>query len=131
MTKKDLNVEETMETAKEVVKDKAEDVKAAARETAKKVSRTAKKTAEEAKKATGAAAKAARKEVKKLTLKETYIQFAGQEYKESEILDKVEAAYKEAGHRVSSIKSMELYVKPEDGAAYYVINGKFSGKVVL
>ena len=78
-----------------------------------------------------AAAKAARKEVKKLTLKETYIQFAGQEYKESEILDKVEAAYKEAGHRVSSIKSMELYVKPEDGAAYYVINGKFSGKVDL
>ncbi len=131
MAKKEMNVEETMETAKEVVMDKAEDVKAVAKETAKKVTRTAKKTAEEAKKATDAAAKAAKKEVKKLILKETYIQFAGQEYKESEILDKVEAAYKEAGHRVSSIKSIELYVKPEDGAAYYVINGKVSGKVDL
>ncbi len=27
------------------------------------------------------------------------------------------------------MKSMDLYVKPEDGAAYYVINGDVTGKV--
>ena len=31
----------------------------------------------------------------------------------------------------SSIKSLEVYVKPEDMAAYYVINGKENGKIEL
>lgn len=35
------------------------------------------------------------------------------------------------GHRASSIKTLDLYVKPEDGAAYYVINGKETGKIEL
>ena len=35
------------------------------------------------------------------------------------------------GHRASSIKELNLYVKPEDSAAYYVINGKESGKLEL
>ena len=35
------------------------------------------------------------------------------------------------GHRVSGIKRLELYVKPEDGKAYFVINEKFEGSVDL
>ena len=34
-----------------------------------------------------------------------------------------------AGHRLSSIKSLDVYIKPEDYTAYYVINGKVTGKV--
>ncbi len=34
-------------------------------------------------------------------------------------------------HKISEIKSIELYVKPEDYAVYYVINGEHTGKVWL
>lgn len=32
---------------------------------------------------------------------------------------------------MSSIKTLQLYLKPEESAAYYVINQKFAGKVDL
>ena len=35
------------------------------------------------------------------------------------------------GHRASSIKSLQVYLKPEEFAAYYVINQKFAGRVDL
>lgn len=127
MEKKNVDIETVKENAKETV----ESVKELAKETTKKARSTAKKTADEAKKAAEAATRKAKQEVKKLTLRETYIQFAGQEYKESEIMEKVEAAYKAEGHRVGAIKSVVLYIKPEDGAAYYVINEKNTGKVEL
>ena len=120
-----------IEAVKENVMQTVDSVKELTKETTKKAKVTAKKTADDAKKMTEAAAKKAKKEVKKLVLRETYIQFAGNEYKESEILDKVEAAYKAEGHRVGAIKSMVLYVKPEEGAAYYVINDKNTGRVDL
>ena len=127
MEKKNVDIETVKENAKETV----ESVKELAKETTKKARSTAKKTADEAKKAAEAATRKAKQEVKKLTLRETYIQFAGQEYKESEIMEKVEAAYRAEGHRVGAIKSVVLYIKPEDGAAYYVINEKNTGKVEL
>ena len=42
------------------------------------------------------------------------------------ILEAVKAA---AGAK--TVKTLEIYVKPEDGAAYYVVNGKDSGKADL
>ncbi len=60
-----------------------------------------------------------------------YIQFAGKEVRTEEIVEQVKAAWTAEGHRASSIKSLEVYVKPEDMAAYYVVNGKTTGKVEL
>ena len=60
-----------------------------------------------------------------------YIQFAGKEVKTEELVEQVKALWTAQGHRVSSIKSLEVYVKPEDAAAYYVINGKENGKIEL
>ena len=113
-------MEETVEAAKELGK-----------EAAKVVKKTARRTAAEAKSQAKNLAETAKKTAQKVTLKETYIQFAGQEYKESEILQKVEETYKAEGHRIGTIKSLELYIKPEEGYAYYVINGKNTGKVAL
>ncbi len=134
MEKKNVDIETVKENAKETVesvKELAKETTKKARSTAKKTADEAKKAADEAKKAAEAATRKAKQEVKKLTLRETYIQFAGQEYKESEIMEKVEAAYRAEGHRVGAIKSVVLYIKPEDGAAYYVINEKNTGKVEL
>ena len=134
-------VKETVETAKKTVKKVAdsETVKSAKKtakkvaetETAKTAKKTAKKAADSMKETAAAAKKAAKKNYTKLALKETYIQIFGQEIRESELLEKIEEDYKAQGHRISSMKSLNLYVKPEEGACYYVINDTITGSVEL
>ncbi len=46
-------------------------------------------------------------------------------------MDKARAAYVAEGHRASSIKSLRLYIKPEERKAYYVINEKSAGSIAL
>ena len=46
--------------------------------------------------------------------------------------DKIKAQFVSEGHRAGCIRNLDIYVKPEDGKAYYVINnGKFTGNVNL
>lgn len=115
--KTEIKTETTVPKAEEV---KAE-VKAEVKEEAKKA--PAKKAP--AKKATPA--KAAKAEIKTAL----YVQFAGNEATEADIIDKVKAAYVAEGHKESAIKEINLYVKPEEYAVYYVINDKAIGKVNL
>ena len=120
--KTEIKTETTVPKAEEV---KAE-VKAEVKEEAKKApakKEPAKKAP--AKKATPA--KAAKVEIKTAL----YVQFAGNEVTEADIIDKVKAAYVAEGHKESAIKEINLYVKPEEYAVYYVINDKAIGKVNL
>ena len=106
----------------------------AVKEEAVKVEKApAKKTAEPRKAAAKAAPKTTKttKAEKEAASQNVYIQFAGKEVKTEELVEQVKALWTAQGHRVSSIKSLEVYVKPEDNAAYYVINGKENGKVDL
>ena len=57
------------------------------------------------------------------------IQFAGNEYDVCEITEKVEKAYSESVK--DAVKSVDIYIKPEDKAAYYVVNYDNSGKIDL
>lgn len=57
------------------------------------------------------------------------IQFGSDEYDFAEIRKAVEADYK--GKVKGKIKTVEIYVKPEDKAVYYVINSDFSDKIEL
>ena len=89
-----------------------------------------KETKPAAKKATKPAAKkTAAKTAKTKAAKETldvkadvFVQVGGMEYSESSIMEKVVAAWEAEGKKVSAIKRTKLYIKPEDGKAYYVIN---------
>ena len=96
--------------------------KPAARKTAaaKKPSTKAKATAKPAAK-TAKAATAPKETVK--------IQFGANEYDFAEIRKAVEADYK--GKVKGKIKTVEIYIKPEDKAVYYVVNGDFSDKIDL
>ncbi len=47
------------------------------------------------------------------------------------VTDRVKAHYYAKGHAEGSIESMQIYVKPEDFTAYYVINDGVVGKVNL
>nr|WP_317361054.1 DUF6465 family protein [uncultured Blautia sp.] len=71
-----------------------------------------------------AAAKKAATTVKKAEVKEAvYIQFAGSEYNLDEIRANVKKAWtEETGNKESDIKEVQIYVKPEEHAAYYVVN---------
>ena len=86
---------------------------------AKKTVRTA------AKRAVKAAAPAPEK------LEELVIQYGVMEWKGAELMERAKAAYAAEGHRISSIKSLSLYVKPEERKAYYVVNEKTTGSIDL
>jgi len=62
---------------------------------------------------------------------EVFVQFAGEEFVVEEVMEKAKAAYVAEGHRISAIKSVRLYIKPEERKAYYVINDKAAGSIDL
>ena len=101
---------------------KAEPVKAEAKKPAAKKA-PAKKAA-----AKPAAEKAvAKKEVSASVT----VQFGGREASMDTVVENVKKAFEAEGNKVSAIKELQVYVKPEEYAAYYVINQKFTGKVNL
>ena len=59
---------------------------------------------------------------------ELYVEFSGKQYNVTDIIDRAKADDR-ATHKVG-VQSCKVYIKPEEGAAYYVIN-KVSGKLEL
>lgn len=124
------------ETAKEVVKEAAEVVKETAKEVAKEAA-AVKETAQKAVKKAAATTKkaAAKKTAEKAVLQpEVFLQFddnGSHEASISEIVEKVKALYVAEGHRESSIKSLRVYMKPQEWKAYYVINNKIAGELPI
>lgn len=57
------------------------------------------------------------------------IQFGAYEVSTAEILEKVKKNYLDDSG--TEIKSLKIYVKPEDNKAYYVVNGETEGNVEL
>ena len=45
--------------------------------------------------------------------------------------EKVKAQYVAEGHKASTIKTLNIYVKPFENAAYYVVNDDVTGRVDL
>ena len=68
----------------------------------------------------------AKKAEPKVTVK---VQFGGNEYDIDEITKSVTKAYKSSGE--GAVKSVEIYVKPEDSAVYYVVNSEVTDKIDL
>ena len=70
---------------------------------------------------------------KTATKKETVItiQHQGNEVTVASVEANVTAAFVADGHKASEIKTLSIYVKPEEYAAYYVINDEFTGRVYL
>lgn len=116
--------EVTKEAAKEETK-KATEEKAAPVKAAKatKTTRTAK----------AAPAKRGRKPGSKTELKVSMnVQFGGKSYTTDDLVKIAKDVWKyDLKQKVADFKSVELYVKPEDGMAYYVINGKEAGSFYI
>lgn len=88
---------------------------AAKKTTAKKT--TAKKTT------TKKAAKRGPKPASERTIEMT-VQFGEKEVTYTDMVNRIKAMWKEQGKREVSMKSLELYVKPEESKVYYVINSQ-------
>ena len=87
----------------------------------------AKKTAPVKKETTTVRKTAAKKSAAKAEVKESvFVQFAGAEYSLDDVKANVKTAWMaETGKEESDIKDIQIYVKPEEHAAYYVVNGEF------
>ena len=92
---------------------------------------TAKKTAAKKETAKKTKAKKTVKAEKPAVTQNVYVQFAGLEISTADLTAKVTEEWVALGHRASSIKSVNLYVKPMDHKAYYVINEKVTGSIDL
>ena len=102
---------------KKVTAKKAEEKAPAKKTTAKKT--TTKKTT--AKKST------AKKEIKV----SAFVEYYGKQVEEKEIIARVKKAWTSSGNKIGDIKTMDLYIKPEESAVYYVINGTSTGAVAF
>ena len=62
---------------------------------------------------------------------EVFLQFGDYEMRIDDIIDKAREDYLSRGGTLRSLKSLRVYVKPEDHAAYYVANHDETGRVSL
>ena len=113
---------------KEVVKMEAKPVETK-QETASAETSAAKTTKAEAKKETKSGAKRGPKPASERTIERT-VQFGEKEVTYTDMVNRIKAMWKEQGKREVSMKSLELYVKPEESKVYYVINSQDKKPVI-
>ena len=109
-------VEKAVKAAEKMTKavaEKAEEVKEAVKETAK--------------------APAKRTTTRKTAVKETvYLQYLGKEINKDDLVKQVKDIWtKELKNKAGDLKSVTLYLKPEENMAYYVINDDVTGSIAL
>ncbi|MDD2959212.1 MAG: DUF6465 family protein [Lachnospiraceae bacterium] len=128
-------IDETVsEKAAEVKKTIDETVSEKAAEVKKAVETTAAKKVVETKKAVNTAVKAASNVVKAAKQginAKLILQYEGNETNVECIKEKAKDDFVKAGHKEEEITDIAIYLKTEDYAAYYVINGVYAGKVDL
>ena len=122
--------------AKEAVAETKKAVKKAADTTAKKAT-AAKKTAKAATAKAKTAAKTTASKAKTTAKKAVedkaavYVQYGDKEVVAKDVLEAAKADFKANPETKGTVRSIKVYIKPEDNAAYYVVNDKFEGKIDL
>lgn len=76
--------------------------------------------------------------VKKSTARKTKlntslaIQFSGKTYTDEKLIKIAKDVWKyDLGQKEADLTSIEIYVKPEESAAYYVMNNQFTGSFYI
>lgn len=133
-------VKKTVKEAAEVkatpVKKEAAKVETKAAEVKAEV-KVEKAPAKKAEAKTTAAKAPAKKAAKKTTTSKEVkvsmnVQFGGKSYTTDDLVKIAKDVWKyDLKQKAADFKSVELYVKPEDGMAYYVINGKEAGSFYI
>ena len=136
------DTKKTMQDVKAEAEKAAEKAVAEVKDGAAKVVESAKPTVERAKAGVKRGRKKAVKTVEKAktsvkraaskamgeTAPVVYVQYQGAEENVEDLVAAAKAAFA-AEHSRTRVTDLKLYVKPEERAAYYVVNGKFAGRV--
>lgn len=140
-----MKKDDNFTSAKEAVKSKAEKVIKSTEETAEAalkmasdvvkkenvektinaVKDTAKNVKTKAAKATSAVKTAAKKTVSKKVDVAFYVQYQGKEISKHTILEKIHDEWVKT-HKMSDLKTLDVYLKVEDNTAYCLVNGKIN-----
>ena len=59
------------------------------------------------------------------------LQFNGREFDLGAVEANVKKSWKDSGRKLSEIVDLDIYVKPEEAAVYYVVNKETDGKIEL
>lgn len=62
---------------------------------------------------------------------EVYVQFGAGEWSVAALVEQAKADYAAQGHDAAGINKVAVYVKPQEGRAYYVVNDTDTGSVTL
>ena len=119
----------TEKTTAKIAEEKPEvkaEVKAEVKPEAKPETKPSVETKAPAKKAPVKKA-AAKKDIKVKAVVEYY----GKQVEEKDMIAAVKKAWTKSGRKIADIKTIDLYIKPEEGAVYYVINGIDTGAVAF
>lgn len=144
-TKKQSAAATHVTTSKSVVSDTKE-VKAVAAAPAKEETKAVEKTEAPAKKTTTAKKAPAKKApAKKTTTRtttkkavakkeeiklEVYVEYIGKQVSEKDMVENAKKSWAyDYKKDESEIKSLSLYIKPEDNSVYYVVNGTDDGRI--
>ena len=60
---------------------------------------------------------------------EVFIQYSSHELRAADIIDRAKQDFVSKGNKLSDIKEIQVYIKPSDNAAYYVVNHSETGKI--
>lgn len=60
---------------------------------------------------------------------ELHVQYGGREIAYTDLVNRIKEMWKEQGKRETSLKSLNIYVKPDEFKAYYVINEEITGEI--
>ena len=109
-TEEIVNVEETVKVEKKPAAKKATKAENEVKEVAEK--------------------KPAAKRTTKKAVKTTFVvQAAGKEVSMEDAITRVKEAWTATGNKEADLKEIAVYVKPEEKAIYYVVNGDVTGRV--
>ena len=86
---------------------------------------------EEPKKAEAKKAPVKKAAVKKEIKVTAVVEYFGKQVEEKDIVANVKKAWTKSGRKIGDIKTMELYIKPEEDSVYYVINDTETGAVAF
>lgn len=98
-------------------------------ETVKVEKKPAAKKAEPVEKEVAEKKPAAKRTTKKAVKTTLVVQAAGKEVSMEDAVARVKEAWVATGNKEADMKEIAVYVKPEEKAIYYVVNGEVTGRV--
>ena len=122
------NLEEIKQETEQVVEDAKAEAAKVVEEVKPTVEKAVKATRKTAAKATDKVRKTAAKAVGAEVSPVVYVQYQGEEEKIEDLVAAAKASFA-AEHARTKVTDLKLYIKPEERAAYYVVNEKFAGRV--